>query len=46
MEKDDLIRETLGDHVFERYLEAKRQEWDDFRTRVTPWEIERYLETY
>jgi glutamine synthetase len=46
MEQDELIRETLGDHVFERYLEAKRQEWDEFRVRVTPWEIERYLETY
>ncbi|HUS15041.1 MAG TPA: glutamine synthetase family protein [Chloroflexia bacterium] len=46
LERDDLLRETLGDHVFERYLEAKRQEWDDFRTRVTPWEIERYLEIY
>ena len=46
MERDDLIRATLGDHVFERYVEAKRQEWDDYRKTVTPWEIERYLETY
>ncbi|MGI8588659.1 MAG: glutamine synthetase family protein [Chloroflexia bacterium] len=46
MERDDLIRETLGEHVFERYLEAKHQEWDEFRVRVTPWEVERYLEIY
>ena len=43
---DDLIRETLGDHVYERFVEAKHQEWDDFRTRVTPWEVERYLDAY
>jgi glutamine synthetase len=46
LEGDELIRDTLGDHVFERYVEAKRQEWDSFRQRVTAWEIEHYLETY
>ncbi len=46
MEGDELIRETLGEHVYERFLEAKRQEWDEFRIRVTPWEVERYLDAY
>jgi glutamine synthetase len=30
----------------DRFLEAKRSEWDDFRMRVTQWELDRYLETY
>ncbi len=46
MERDELVRETLGEHIFERLLEAKRDEWDDFRMRVTQWELDRYLDTY
>jgi glutamine synthetase len=46
MEKDDLIQETLGSHVYERFLEAKRQEWDEYRIRVSGWEIERYLHVF
>lgn len=45
MEKDPLIAETLGEHTFRRYLEAKRQEWDDYRIHVTDWELEHYLQT-
>jgi glutamine synthetase len=46
MEKDPLIPETLGDHVYERFLEAKRQEWDEYRKHVSQWEIDRYLEQF
>lgn len=46
MEKDELVRETLGDHITERLMEAKREEWDDFRMRVTQWEVDRYLDVY
>jgi glutamine synthetase len=46
MERDELVRETLGDHIMDRLLEAKRDEWDEFRMRVTQWEIDRYLEVY
>jgi glutamine synthetase len=38
-----LMREVLGGHVFEKYTEAKWEEWDSFRTTVTEWEIDRYL---
>jgi len=37
---------TLGDHVFERLIEAQRTEWGDFRRHVSTWERERYLEVY
>jgi len=42
-EKSDLVRETLGDHAFERLIWNKKQEWNEFKVQVTPWELERYL---
>ena len=41
--KSDLVRECLGDHAFERFIELKRKEWDEFRLQVTEWEIRKYL---
>ena len=38
-----IVREVFGDYTWKRYLEAKKQEWDKFRTWVTDWEIDRYL---
>jgi glutamine synthetase len=46
LEKDDLIRETLGDHIFDHFLAAKRAEWDSYIRHVSPWEIDRYLNAY
>lgn len=43
MEADPFIREVLGDHVFSKYVEAKRAEWNDYRLQVTQWEIDEYL---
>ena len=45
-ENSTLMRETLGDHIFEKYLEAKKLEWDDYRTKVHQWEIDSYLTKY
>ncbi|MCE5315123.1 MAG: glutamine synthetase family protein [Armatimonadota bacterium] len=42
-EHSELVRETLGDHAFERLIWNKKQEWNEFRVQVTPWELERYL---
>ncbi|MCX7831882.1 MAG: glutamine synthetase family protein [Actinobacteria bacterium] len=42
-EKSELMYKTLGDHVFNRLLELKRKEWDEYRTQVTEWEIKKYL---
>jgi glutamine synthetase len=46
LEKDDLVRETLGDHIFNHFLEAKREEWFDYIRQVSPWEVARYLAAY
>jgi len=41
-----LSRETLGDHIFEKYIAGKQKEWDDYRCAVTDWELETYLALY
>ena len=46
LKKDELVKNVLGEHVFERFVEAKEKEWDEFRTKVTPWELESYLTRY
>jgi glutamine synthetase len=42
-EKSELLKETLGDHIFEQLIISKKVEWDEYRTKVFPYEIERYL---
>ena len=42
-EKSDLVRETLGEHVFERFIANKKVEWDRYRTAVTDYEIREYF---
>lgn len=42
-EKSELVRETLGDHAFERFIWLKKQEWDDFRVQVTQYELDKLL---
>src|SRR3954449_70955 len=39
----ELVLRTLGEHMFNRYVEIKRQEWEDYRVQVTQWELDRYL---
>src|SRR5215207_452554 len=41
--ESELVLRTLGEHTFNRFVEIKRQEWEDYRVQVTPWELERYL---
>ena len=43
MEKSELVAETLGEHVFDFVLRNKRQEWDEYRGQVTPYELSRFL---
>jgi glutamine synthetase len=39
----DLVRRALGDHIFDSYVKLKRQEWDEYRVQLTPWELKKYL---
>ena len=43
MAKSELVNKALGDHIFPRYIDLKREEWEDYRVQVTGWELERYL---
>ena len=42
----DLMREALGEHVFRRFQDAKAQEWADYTSRITDWELEHYLSKF
>ena len=42
-EKSKVVREALGDHVFNRFLENKKVEWDNYRIQITSYELEKYL---
>lgn len=46
MKESKIALEALGESTFKKYIEAKTREWDEYRLQVTPWETERYLETY
>ncbi len=41
--ESELARNALGPHIFDRYIELKRTEWDDYRVQLTGWELDRYL---
>ena len=42
-EKSELVKETLGDHIYEKFLTNKKMEWDSYRTHVSKFEIQKYL---
>lgn len=46
MEADDVILNALGPYISDRYISAKRQEYDAYNRQVTPWEIDRYLNRF
>jgi glutamine synthetase len=46
LEKDTVIRDALGPHVYDRFVSAKRLEWENYRLEVTPWELNQYLAKY
>jgi glutamine synthetase len=41
--QSDLARKALGPHIFDRYVELKRGEWDEYRVQLTEWELGKYL---
>jgi len=43
LKNDSVITSALGSHAMDRYVEAKMMEWDDYRTKVSKWEIDQYL---
>ncbi len=43
MSHSEVVRRALGDHIFPRYIDLKREEWDEYRVQVSQWELDRYL---
>ena len=43
LSESELAKKALGPHIFDRYIELKRKEWDDYRVQLTEWERDRYL---
>lgn len=46
LEKDKVVQDALGEHITERFIEAKEKELEDYQAYVSPWEVERYLGRY
>ena len=46
LENDKLITDVLGEHVTRQYVLGKQKEWEEYQTRVSSWELEKYLVTY
>jgi glutamine synthetase len=46
LQRDELVQDALGPHIFERFIEAKQQEWNEYRLHVSQWELDRYLPIY
>jgi len=41
--QSELAKRALGPHIFDRYVELKRKEWDEYRVQLTDWEMKKYL---
>lgn len=46
LERDDVIREALGEFAYQKFRNLKLKEWEEYSLQVTPWEIDQYLEKY
>ena len=43
LEQDEVIKDALGAHIFEKFVEAKHAEYDEYRLAVHEWELKRYM---
>ncbi len=46
LDKDEVVKSALTDHILKNYIEAKREEWESYRIQVHQWELDRYLTIY
>jgi glutamine synthetase len=44
LKKNKLMQEVLGDHLYRKYINIKTREWNEFKTQVTKWEIDKYID--
>lgn len=46
LQRDALVQDALGEHIYTSFLEGQRLELEDYRLQVHPWEIDQYLAVY
>jgi glutamine synthetase len=46
LEQDEVVLDALGPHVAEKFVEAKSQEYSEYKAQVSQWELDRYLEKF
>ena len=46
LKNDEVIKDSLGEHILNEFMATKRREWDKYRTYVTQWELDHYLHAY
>lgn len=44
--QDEVIKDVIGDHIYQHYLKGKYAEWDEYRKNVSQWEVDKYLYRY
>jgi glutamine synthetase len=46
LQRDEVIADTLGPLIYQRFVESRQREWEEYRQHVSNWEIDRYLPIY
>jgi len=46
MEESEVVKKALGDHIYQHYIETKHKEYQDYRARVSQWELDNYLHAF
>ena len=46
LKNSELAKAVMGEHIFEKYIEAKNEEWLDYTTKISKWETDQYLTKY
>lgn len=46
LKDNEILRDILGDHTFQNYVDAKKREWEEYSIQVSAWEIDKYMELY
>lgn len=46
LEGSEFVKNVLGEHIFEKYIEAKNDEYNEYRTKISKWEVDSYLTKY
>ena len=46
MRENPIVKDALGDHIYNQFINSKSIEWDYYRTQVSEWEVEQYMKQY